>query len=199
MEIQGSRPSRPPRNALRALHSPTASGSLLSDFVKTSRHWSAEGILVPRRLRWSLWALIPLELLWVIRLATIVTGIASCRGPICTVATLDHHAAVLLACAVSCLIALAGLIPTTRGFAKCNGIEITGLAIASAAGGVALLGVAVLVIGALIVLIVIATFLLAFTATSRREPDDARPRTPSPIAVPRDGDGTRARRAEPAS
>jgi hypothetical protein len=113
------------------------------------------------------------------------------------VATLDHHAAALLACGAFCVAGLAGLIPTTRGFARCNGIEITGLAIASAAGGVALLGVAALMIGTLIVLIVLATFLLAFTATSRREIDDARPRTPFPIAVPRRGEPTRARRAEP--
>jgi hypothetical protein len=105
----------------------------------------------------------------------------------------------LLACAIICIAGLTVLIPLTRGLAKCNSIELIGLVFSSAAGAAALLGIAALVIGALIVLIVIVTFLLAFTATSRREIDDARPRTPFPIAVPRGGDPPRARRVEPPS
>jgi hypothetical protein len=76
-----------------------------------------------------------------------------------------------------------GLIPTTRGFSKCNGIEVIGLAIASGAGGASLLGIAALIIGALIPLIILATFVLALTATSRRETDHARTRTAFPIAL----------------
>jgi hypothetical protein len=72
--------------------------------------------------------------------------------------------------------------PTTRGFFRCNGIEVIGLAIALAAGGAALLGVVALLIGALIVLIIMATFVLASTA-SRRETDHARTTTPFPIAL----------------
>jgi hypothetical protein len=99
------------------------------------------------------------------------------------VTTLDHHAAALLACGVFCVSGLGGLSLTTRGFSRCNGTEVIGLAIASAAGGASLLGIAALIIGALILLIILATFVLASTATSRRETDHARSRTPFPIAL----------------
>ena len=157
--------------------------------------WSRERVPLPRQLRRALWITIPVELFWAIWLATIVTGATSCDGPICTVATLNHHAAALLACGVFSIAGLAGLVPTTRGFARCNGIEVIGLAIVSAAGGAALLGVAALVIGALVALGILATFVLASTATSRRETDYARARTPFPIA-PRGANPFRTHRAE---
>jgi heme/copper-type cytochrome/quinol oxidase subunit 2 len=72
---------------------------------------------------------------------------------------------------------------TTRGFSKCNGIEVIGLAIATAAGAASLLGITALIIGALILLIILATFVLSSTATSRRETDHARTRPPYPIAL----------------
>jgi hypothetical protein len=134
----------------------------LEDFIQRSQPWGQQRVPLPRRLRWALWTLIPVELFWAGWLATIVTGATACRGPICTVATLDHHAAALLACGVFCVAVLAGLIPSTRGFSRCNGTEVMGLTIASAAGGASLLGVATLIIGALIGLIVLATFVLAF-------------------------------------
>jgi hypothetical protein len=174
-------------------------GEILRDFIKSSQPWSREGIPLPRRLRFTLVSMIPLELLWGIWLMSIVSGATPCDGPIYTVATLNQHATALLACDVFSFVGLTALVPITRGFAKCNDIEIVGLTIASAAGGVALLGITALLIAAAIVLILLATFVLALTATSRREIDDARPRTPFPIAVPRYGDDTRARRAEPAS
>jgi hypothetical protein len=194
--LAGRRPKRPPRDDRSMLWSQTASGDVLSDFVKSSRPWTGERARVPRRLRWGLWALIPAELFWVIWLATIVTGATSCRGPICTVATLAHHAAVLLACGAFCVSVLVGLIPATRGFSRCNGGEVVGLAIASAAGAASLLGMAALIIAALFLLIVLTTFVVAYTATPRREIVDARPRTPFPIAVPSGGDSRRARRVE---
>jgi hypothetical protein len=143
--------------------------------------------------------LIAVELFWVIWLATIVSGTASCRGAICRVVTLGHNAAALLACGVFCVTVLTVLVPFTRGLARCNGWQIVGAAAASAAGGVALLGIAALMFGAVIGLIALLTFVLAFTATSRREMDDARPRTPFPIAVPGGGNPPRARRVEPPS
>ena len=154
----------------------------LSDFVAHSRPWSRERVPVPRRLRWSLWALLPMELFWAIWLATIVTGSTACRGPMCTVITLDHHAAALLACGVFSVAGLMGLIPTTRGFSRCNGLEVIGLTVATAASGASLLGIAALITGALILLIILATFILASTA-SRRETDHARTRPPYPIAL----------------
>ena len=159
------------------------SNSVLVDFVDRSQPWSRERVPVPRRLRWALWALVPVELFWAIWLATIVTGATACRGPICAVTTLDHHAAALLACGIFSVAVLAGLIPTTRGFSRCNGPEVIGLAIATAASGASLVGVAALIIGALILLIILATFVLASTATSRRETDHARTRPPYPIAL----------------
>ena len=98
------------------------------------------------------------------------------------VVTLDHHAAALLACGVFSVASLAALIPTTRGFSRCNGPEVIGLAIATAASGASLLGIAALMTGVLILLIILATFVLASTATSRRETDHARTRPPYPIA-----------------
>jgi hypothetical protein len=166
-----------------ALSSQTADIGVLADFVASSQPWNRERLPVPRRLRWALWALVPVELFWAIWLATIVTGATACRGPICTVTTLDHHAAALLACGVFSVAVLAGLIPTTRGFSRCNGPEVIGLAIATAASGASLLGIAALMTGALILLIILATFVLASTATSRRETDHARTRPPYPIAL----------------
>ena len=156
---------------------------VLSNFVESSQPWSRERVPVPRRLRWALWAFVPVELFWAIWLATIVTGSTECRGPICTVATLDHHAAALLACGVFSVAGLAGLIPTTRGFSRCNGPEVIGLAIATAASGASLLGIAALMTGALVLLVILATFVLAVTATSRRETDHAWTRPPYPIAL----------------
>ena len=167
----------------RGLRSATLRSSALGDFLNNSEPWSRERVPVSRQLRWSLWALVPVELFWAIWLATIVTGSTACRGPICTVVTLDHHAAALLACGVLCVAGLVGLIPTTQGFSRCNGPEVLGLAVATAASGASLLGIAALMTGALIVLIILATFVLASTATSRRETDHARTRPPYPIAL----------------
>jgi hypothetical protein len=127
--------------------------------------------------------LLPVELFWTVWLATIVTGATACRGPICTVTTLDHHAAALLACGVFSVASLVGLIPTTRGFSRCNGVEVIALAITSAAGAASLLGIAALIIGSLILLLVLATFVLSAAATSRRETHHARTRTAFPIAL----------------
>jgi hypothetical protein len=140
--------------------------------------------------------MLPFEVLWAIWLAVIVSGASPCEGPICMVATLHHHAAALLACGVLCVALLIALVPTTRGFSKCNGTEVIGLTVASAAGGVALLGIAALVIGAAIALIVLAIFVLAFTATSRRETDHARSRTRFPIAFATGANPARARPVE---
>jgi hypothetical protein len=166
-----------------ALSSPSTSLDVLSAFVERSQPWSRERVPVPRRLRWALFALLPVELFWAVWLATIVTGATACRGPICTVVTLDHHAAALLACGVFSVAGLVGLIPTTGGFSRCNGPEVIGLAIATAASGASLLGIAALMTGALILLIILATFVLSSTATSRRETDHARTTTPFPIAL----------------
>jgi hypothetical protein len=157
--------------------------SVLVEFLDNSQRWSRERVPVPRRLRWALWALVPVELFWAIWLATIVTGATACRGPICRVITLDNHAAALLACGVFSVTGLLALIPTTRGFSRCNGPEVIGLATATAAGGASLLGIAALIIGALILLIVLATFVVSSTATSRRETDHARTKPPFPIAL----------------
>jgi hypothetical protein len=181
------------------LQAPIDRGKVLKHFIERTQPWRSEGVELPRRLRRGVWTLIPVELTWAFLLMTMITGASPCDGLICLVATLNHHAFVLLICASLCIAGLALLVPFTRGLAQCNGWQIAGVAAASAAGATSLLGVAALMIGTLIVLLVFATFLLAFTATSRREIDDARPRTPFPIAVPRGGDPTRARRAEPPS
>jgi hypothetical protein len=46
----------------------------------------------------------------------------------------------------------------------CDSREVVGLTIAAVAGGVAVLGIATLIIGTAIALLVLATFVLAFTA-----------------------------------
>ncbi len=193
--------SRVPGAARSALHDEAASllgasGTVLMDFLQTSRSWSRERTPIQRQLRLSLWALLPFEVLWAIWLGTILTGATPCSGPICMVTTLHHHEAALLACGVFCVAALVGLIPTTRGYSKCNGPEVIILAVASAAGGASLLGIAALIIGALIAFFLLAIFVLASTATSRREMDDARARTPFPIAFIEDARPSRARRVK---
>jgi hypothetical protein len=97
---------------------------------------------------------------------TIVTGTTRCDGPICSVATLDRHAAVLLVFVGLCLAGLVGFAPATRGLSQCNGREVVGLSAAAAAGGAALLGIAALLLGAVIVLTIFAAFFAALTTTS---------------------------------
>ena len=147
----------------RELSSPEAS---LQDLLNGSQPWSRERLPLPRSLRRALWVLIPLELLWAIWLATILSNASPCEGPICTVATLNHHSAALLACGVICLIGLVALALPTRGLSQGNGREVIGLAIAASAGGASLLGIAALIIGVLIALIVLGAFVLGVSATS---------------------------------
>ena len=160
MALMISRPDKiicatPPKSPDAACEN---SGSALSDFVEQSQPWSRVRTPVPRRLRRVLWALISIEFLWGVWLVIMTVGPSSCDGSVCSVATLNHHAAVLLALAVLCLTGLLGLAPTTRGFSECNGGELLGLCVAAAAGGAALLGIAALLLGVGIVLIIFAAF-----------------------------------------
>jgi hypothetical protein len=138
----------------------------LGDFVRRSRPWSRQPVPLPRRLRRNLWVLVPVELLWAIWLWTTTTGGSPCDGPICTVATLNHHAAVLLGCAIACVAGLLGLAVVTRGLSQCGGREVVGVGIAVGAGGTALLGLAALLVGALVVLIIFAFFFDAFSGSA---------------------------------
>jgi hypothetical protein len=140
---------------------------VLQDYLQTSQPWSRERerVPLPGRLRGTLWALIPVEFLWAIWLATILTGARPCGGPFCSVATLGHHPALLLACVVISVTTLAALLPFTRGLSRCNERELIGIAAASAAGGIALLGIAALLTGVAIVVALLAIFILGFTAT----------------------------------
>jgi hypothetical protein len=143
-----------------------AATDVLADFVRRSQPWSRQPVPLPRRLRRTLWVLIPIELLWGIWLWTITTGASPCDGPICTVATLNHHAALLLGCAIAGVAGLMALAAVTRGLSHCGGREVVGLGIATGAGGTALMGSAALLVGALIVLIILAAFVAAFTASA---------------------------------
>jgi hypothetical protein len=178
------------------LSSTGSSDSVLHAFLASSQPWGLERLPVPRRLQLMLWLLIPVELCWAIWLATIVSGAGPCDGQICMVATLHHHATALLACGVFCVAALVGLIPTTRGFSKCNGIEVIGLALASAAGGASFVGIAALIVGALTACFLLATFVIAYSTTSRRETDHARAKAPFPIAFLGGVEPSRARRVK---
>jgi hypothetical protein len=142
-----------------------ANDEVLQKFLRSSWSWGREQVLLPRRLRGTLWALIPVQILWAIWLTKILTEARPCGGPICRVATLGHHPALLLACAVISVTGLVGLIPFTRGLSRSNDRELVGIAAASAAGGIALLGIAALLTGVVIALILLALFILGFTAT----------------------------------
>jgi hypothetical protein len=113
-----------------------------------------------------LWTLIPVQIAWASLLVTIISGYTSCDGPVCALATLNSHVAVLLGCAATSVVSLAVLIPCTHGLSRCNGWEAHLAAGASFAGAVALLGVAALLAGALIGLIIIAAFIFGLIATS---------------------------------
>jgi hypothetical protein len=143
-----------------------AATDVLSEFVRRSQPWSRQRVPLPPRLRRTLWVLVAIDLLWGIWLWTITTGASPCDGPICTVATLNHHDAVLLGCAVVCVAGLLGLAVATRGLSQCGGLEVAGVGIAAGAGGTALLGIAALLVGAAIVLIILAAFVAAFTASA---------------------------------
>jgi hypothetical protein len=143
-------------------------------FVQSGETWTRQAVPLPRRLRLALWTLMPIELTWGIWLVTVLTGDAYCDGPICAVATLGNHVAVLLACALVSFGGLIGLVPFTRGFSQCDGRQAAGVAVAAVAGVAALLGIAALIIGAaiglilltVIVAIVGAAFGFAFAETS---------------------------------
>jgi hypothetical protein len=143
-----------------------AAADVLADFVRHSQPWNRQPVMLPRRLPRTLWALVAIDLLWGIWLWTITTGASPCDGPICTVATLNHHAGVLLGCAVVCVAGLLSLAIPTRGLSQCGGREVVGVGIAAGAGGTALLGIAALLVGAVIVLIVLLAFVAAFTASA---------------------------------
>src|SRR5215208_5552541 len=133
-----------------------ANDNVVHAFVQSGETWSRQAVPLPRRLRSALWTLMPVELAWGFWLVTVLTGDAYCDGPICAVATLGNHAAVLLAGALVSFGGLIGLVPFTRGFSQCNGRQVAGVAVAAAAGVVALLGIAALIIGAAIGLIFLA-------------------------------------------
>jgi hypothetical protein len=143
---------------------PKANQNVLHAFVQNSQPWSRQAVRLPRRLRWALWTLMPVELAWGIWLMTVLSGGTACDGPICAVAMLGNHAAVLLACALVCFGGLIGLVPFTRGFSQCNGRQVAGVAVASVAGVAALLGIAALIIGAAIGLIVLAVIVVIVTS-----------------------------------
>ena len=90
---------------------------------------------IPTNLRRFAWILVSVELVWGVCLALILTQALPCAGLACRVATLGHHTAVLLGFAAVCTAGLVGIAVTTRGFAKGNGWEVGGLAVAGAAGG----------------------------------------------------------------
>ena len=161
--------SESPRNSLDPaydLWSRMAGRAVLSDFVENSQPWSRVSAPLPRRLKWTLRTLIPVQLGWALWLASIVSGYTLCDGSLCGVATLHNHAAILLACASSCVVGLSVLIPCTRGLSRCNGWGVSAAAAASLVGAIALLGVFALFVGALIGLIIIAAFVFGFIAAT---------------------------------
>jgi hypothetical protein len=102
-------------------------------------------------------------LLWALLLITIVTGETRCSDLICSVATFDSHATVLLVFAAVCLMGLVAVAITTRGLSHGNGREMAGLGAAIAAGGAALTGIVALTVGAAIILMIFAAFFAALT------------------------------------
>ncbi len=139
--------------------------SMLANFVRESVPWSAEPIRLPSRLRQAIWALIPVQLVWGVWLGLIAAGSSSCNSALCAVTTLGRHAGLLLTCSAICLVGLVVLAPSTRGFARANAREITGLIVATAAGGTTLLGVAALGLVVMIAAVMVVAFFAAFTIT----------------------------------
>jgi hypothetical protein len=152
-------------NRVRAWSSHLPDHNVLHDLVQSSRSWNRERVPLPRRLRGTLWAFIPVEFLWGIWLVAILTGATPCSGPICTVATLHQHAALLLPCAITSVIGLLSLFPLTRGLSHCNDREFIAVAATTAAGCIALLGIAALLTGVMVVLMLIGIFVFGVTAT----------------------------------
>ena len=144
---------------------PGVDDNVVAGFVRRSVPWSAEPIPLPPRLRRAIWVLIPVQLVWGLWLGLITAGASSCGGAVCRVATLGQHPAVLLGCSVVCLVGLVILAPFTHGFARANAGEVTGLIIATVAGGVTVLGIAALGTAILLAVIVIGAFLAAFSFT----------------------------------
>jgi hypothetical protein len=151
---------RPPHN----LWSQMAGSAVLWDFVEKSQPWNRVSAPLTRRLKWTLWILIPVQFAWALLLVGIISGHMPCDGSLCSVATLHNHAAILLTCAASCTAGLSALIPCTRGLSRCNGWQLSVVAAASSVGAIALLGIVALLVGALVVLIIVATFLFGFIA-----------------------------------
>ena len=55
-----------PEGGATPLSAPEMTGTVLTDFIESSQLWSRERVAVPRRLRWALFALIPMEIFWTI-------------------------------------------------------------------------------------------------------------------------------------
>ena len=162
-DIEGLPEHPEPRFPAPRFSASKINSGVLDDFLLNSQLWSRERIAIPRRLRWVLSALVPVQLLWATVLATILNENIACDGPICSVATLNRHEVLLLTCALLYVVSLAGLAPATRGLSWCDGREVVGLTIAAVAGVVTLLGTATLIIGTAIALFVLATFVHGFT------------------------------------
>lgn len=141
-------------------------GNALTQFIRQSRPWARERVILSRRVRRLVWLLILTQLAWATWLWALVTDAVSCTGRVCTVITLDGQATLLLVCSVVSLAGLIAVALVTRGLSATDGRETAGLTVSVAAGGVALLGVAAL---ACVVAIVLLAFAVAFgtmTATA---------------------------------
>jgi hypothetical protein len=150
----------------RGIEPAQAEDNIVLAFVRTSVPWSRVAVPLPSRLRGALIALLLTDLAWGIWLAVILTGRASCHGPICEAATLHHQVWLLAACSSVCVVGLIATGLVTRAFTRCDGRGVVGIAVATVAGWVSLLGIAALLSGLVIVLIVLLAIALGFSSTS---------------------------------
>ena len=138
---------------------------MLSEFIRRSRPWSDERAMVPRCVRRVLWFMLPAQLVWAVWLTTLVTGLRSCDGAVCVMATLDGRPTLLLIFSLISLAAVGFVAIRTRGLSSSNGRETAALIVAIASGGLALLGIAALLSVVGIVLATLGVFSGAMTAT----------------------------------
>jgi hypothetical protein len=137
------------------------SPDLLTTFVRDqARSWGGVPVALSPRVTAALWAEAALVVAFSGFLMAVRSGVTSCSGIACTVATLGSQP-VALALALMCVAAMAVAMLMTRGLSQADGPRLAVIVIAALCGLVALAGV-------LLLLFVLGLALAAFAAVVDR-------------------------------
>jgi hypothetical protein len=142
----------------------TGDSTLLRRYVVAhTRPWSHGSAEFPMRLTIALWVVAILDLGITGWLLAIINGTVSCKGPICTVATMGHHPVVLFTAAATGAALLLTVASVTGGLGRGGAREVTLVAIGVGASLLGALGIIALGLIALSILGLLATLVFAYS------------------------------------